>query len=111
MIHTLRARRQQPRDVLRLRVIRHTSIARRSYRAYHQVIPTSAYSSQHQCITRKEKWGTQSVPANVIPIRYNVVVVRRGLVKRHATSTVEEATTLPLPLLWILWSNNVQYTR
>ena len=46
MIDTLRARRQQPRDILRLRVIPHASIALRSYRACDQVIPTGTYPSQ-----------------------------------------------------------------
>jgi len=99
MIHTLRARRQQPRDVLRLRTIRHAPMVLLSCRAYYKAVP--AMSIRRVSIRACLRVRTDSVPANVVPIRYDIVVLLRGLVKRHTTSKTGEAATLSSPLPWI----------
>jgi hypothetical protein len=53
-----------------------------AYRACDQVIPASAHSSQYQRIAKK-KVTAERVPANVVPIWYDIVFLRRRLLDRH----------------------------
>ena len=103
MIHTLVARRQQPRDVLCVRVVPYAPIVRNllACRMCDHLVPASARSSQYQWNANTRERAMQHAPSNVVPVWYDIMVIRRRLsTATQRQKRNEEVTQVASPLPW-----------